>query len=184
MVEETAHLRPVKAQAAEVDRYDALYRSHLERIYGFIVRRVGRPEVAEDLTAEVFLKGLRWLQTNRSPQEISAWLHATARSAVADYWRNHLHPPIDIATVENLLSDSKPPQEVLPRDGGDDTRVACILARLSERERKVLELRFLHGYTAREIAGEMQLSEGNVRVLQYRALKRAASLERGHDGPQ
>ncbi|MCA1598553.1 MAG: hypothetical protein LC769_05940 [Chloroflexi bacterium] len=44
----------------------------------------------------------------------------------------------------------------------------------------MLELRFLRGYTLSETARELAMSEGNVKVVQHRALKRAATLE-GHD---
>src|ERR671931_559381 len=49
-----------------------------------------------------------------------------------------------------------------------------ILDALPEREREVLRLRFLHGYTAGEIGREMGLTADHVRVLQLRALRRAA----------
>jgi RNA polymerase sigma-70 factor (ECF subfamily) len=51
-----------------------------------------------------------------------------------------------------------------------------ILDALPEREREVLRLRFLHGYTAPEIARALSLTPDHVRVLQLRALRRAATL--------
>jgi RNA polymerase sigma-70 factor (ECF subfamily) len=54
-------------------------------------------------------------------------------------------------------------------------RALRILAALPPRERDVLRLRFLHGYSAAEIGQALGLSPGNVRVLQLRALRRAAA---------
>jgi RNA polymerase sigma-70 factor (ECF subfamily) len=56
--------------------------------------------------------------------------------------------------------------------------VDSLLATLPENYRRVLELRFLRGYSVRETARELGLSETNVKVLQFRALNRAGR-ERG-----
>ena len=54
-------------------------------------------------------------------------------------------------------------------------RALRILDALPEREREVLRLRFLRGYTAAEIGQALGLTAGNVRILQLRALRRAAA---------
>jgi RNA polymerase sigma-70 factor (ECF subfamily) len=55
-------------------------------------------------------------------------------------------------------------------------RALRVLTALPEREREVLRLRFLRGYSAAEIGKALGLSPGNVRVLQLRALRRAAQI--------
>jgi RNA polymerase sigma factor (sigma-70 family) len=86
---------------------------------------------------------------------------------------------VDIAEVEGVLF--APETETGPVS---PTRIARrvdgLLTALPERERRVLELRFLRGYTLIETARELGMSEGNVKVVQHRALKRAATVE-GHD---
>jgi len=57
-------------------------------------------------------------------------------------------------------------------------RVDALLATLPDQYRRVLELRFLRGYSVRETAHELNLTETNVKVLQFRALNRAGR-ERG-----
>ena len=54
-------------------------------------------------------------------------------------------------------------------------RATAVLAALPAREREVLQLRFLRGYSAAEVASALGLTAGNVRVLQHRALRRAAA---------
>jgi len=51
-----------------------------------------------------------------------------------------------------------------------------ILSKLTVNYRKVLELRFLKGYTIAETSDELNLTEENVKVLQHRALKKANQL--------
>ena len=55
--------------------------------------------------------------------------------------------------------------------------VQHLLQALSERDREVLTCRFLLGLSVRETAVRMGLTEGNVKISQFRALKRAADLE-------
>src|SRR5207247_1669753 len=51
-----------------------------------------------------------------------------------------------------------------------------ILAHLSDNYRRVLELRFLHGYSLKEVAAEMNSTVGAIKVMQLRALRAAAKV--------
>jgi RNA polymerase sigma-70 factor (ECF subfamily) len=54
-----------------------------------------------------------------------------------------------------------------------------VLERLPERYRRVLELRFLYGYSIRETALELGITPENVKVIQHRALAKAAEQAEG-----
>lgn len=152
------------------------FRENAARIYGFIYAKVGNREVAEDLTSQVFLKAARWLAEDRSADSIRSWLYTTARTVIADYWRG-------LSTERTLSLDHPAALLFCGTDGPEEVRrtrerAKRILQALPEREREVLRLRFLHGYTATEIARTLGLTAGNVRVLQLRALRRAATMDR------
>ncbi|MDQ6774491.1 MAG: ECF-type sigma factor [Candidatus Dormibacteraeota bacterium] len=53
---------------------------------------------------------------------------------------------------------------------------------LPDRPRRLLELRFLRGYSVKEAAREMGLTEANARVIQFRASRTAAQI--GEDLPE
>ncbi|MDQ6721204.1 MAG: ECF-type sigma factor, partial [Candidatus Dormibacteraeota bacterium] len=55
-------------------------------------------------------------------------------------------------------------------------RARRILDGLSDNYRRVLELRFLHGYSLKEVAAEMRSTVGAVKVMQLRALRAAAKV--------
>ncbi len=182
MLEWAAQLRrrEVRETAGPYLAVAETYRANLEPIYRFIYRKVGNREVAEDLTSEVFTKAVRGLETERSPQAQQAWLYATARTTAIDYWHRHAGDAsaVDIAEVEDYLHAAEDEAAVgreTPSPPEAEGRVTRLLAALSERDRTVLTLRFLRGYTLGEVAREMGTTEGNVKVLQYRALKRAAA---------
>ncbi len=155
------------------------FRENAARIFGFIYAKVGNREAAEDLTSQVFVKAARWLAGDRSADSIRSWLYTTARSAIVDYWREQSHypsVPLDDAMALLFCGTDGPEEVWRTRE-----RALRILAALPEREREVLRLRFLRGYTAGEIGQAMGLTPGNVRVLQLRALRRAASFTPHND---
>jgi RNA polymerase sigma-70 factor (ECF subfamily) len=57
--------------------------------------------------------------------------------------------------------------------------VQRILEQLPSNYRRVLELRFLHGYSLKEVASELGTTVGGVKVMQLRALRAAAKVEPG-----
>src|SRR5438477_10108450 len=149
------------------------FQENAAKIYRFIYAKVGNREAAEDLTSEVFLKATRWLAQDRSADSIRAWLYTVARGTIADYWRaQSQHPTVPLEDPDAVLfCGREAPQEVRRTR----ERAWRILDALPEREREVLRLRFLHGYTAVEIGQALGLTPGNVRILQMRALRRAAT---------
>jgi RNA polymerase sigma-70 factor (ECF subfamily) len=150
------------------------FQENAAKIYCFIYAKVGNREAAEDLTSEVFLKATRWLAQDRSADSIRAWLYTVARGTIADYWRaQSQHPTVLLEDPDAVLFCGREGPEEVRRTR---ERAWRILDALPEREREVLRLRFLHGYTAVEIGQALGLSPGNVRVLQLRALRRAATL--------
>ncbi len=157
------------------DQLEAIFRTHVADLYRYIYRQVHNPVIAEDLTSAVFLKALRWLQQGRSSESIKGWLYATARSTIADYWRDQsqLHLlPLEAAEEMPVLPEVSDVQ-MRPIQ----IRIQRLLDGLSTRERDILTLRFFQGYSAAEIGQALGLSAKHVRVLQLRALRRAALLE-------
>lgn len=55
------------------------------------------------------------------------------------------------------------------------------LKELNEEQRKVIELRIIKGYTAAETGRLMKKKEGNIRVLQYRALRKLAEILKANE---
>jgi RNA polymerase sigma-70 factor, ECF subfamily len=148
------------------------YQTHVTAIYQYIYNRVGNRPDAEDLTAQVFTKAINGMRSDVSVPELRSWLYRVAQTTLADHWREYYAE--DAAELDDDVT--RPPA---PRENPEAVqRVDALLATLPESYRRVLELRFLRGYSVRETAQELALSETNVKVLQFRALNRAGR-ERG-----
>ena len=167
----------------------ALYEETLPAIYRFVYSKVGNREEAEDLTSQIYLKALNGLDQSRDPASAQAWLFQVARTTIADYWRVFYR--LRSSSLDDLLAagwDSPGAQATeLVEASAEPTATAAraqrILAALPERYRDVLTLRFLQSMSLKETAARMNLSEANVKVLQFRALRKASQLMEGGDPP-
>lgn len=171
------------AMATRSQAIREVYEAYVEQIYKFVYFKLGNREDAEDVTSQVFMKAAVSLDVSQDPRSKLAWLYQVARTSVTDYWRRYYK--IATCSLDEIdeVSLSEPAAEpVYPGntpDCGPDPdaeRVRSVLALLPEKYRRVLELRFLQGYCLKDTALAMSTTEGNVRVLQHRALKRAAAL--------
>jgi len=169
------------AQIAPLDN-QSFYRENLGPIYRYVYSKVGNREEAEDLTSHIFIKAVRSIDYERNPQSTRKWLFQVARTTVADYWRAFYRRAT--SSLDALLeagwevpSENEDDDQLSVHSSIQADTVERILQALSERHREVLTCRFLLGLSIRETAVRMGLTEGNVKTLQFRALKRAAELE-------
>lgn len=159
-------------------RLRQIYEEHVTSVYRYVYGKVGNREEAEDLTSQVFVKAIRTFDHTRSPETLQSWLFQVARTTIADHWRRFYR--LRVNSLDDLLEAGwEGPASVAadPRSYQPEARARQLLDRLPERYRDVLNYRFLLNYSIRETAEKMQLSESNVKVLQFRALKRAAALD-------
>jgi len=146
--------------------------NELELVYAFIYARVGNRADAEDLTQQVALKAIPRLRQGAPASAIRGYLFATARSVLGAFWSTRLG--LSEAELHEDLALAVPTAP--PSDEGVET-VQSILAQLSDNYRRVLELRFLHGYSLKEVAAEMKSTVGAIKVMQLRALRAAAKVQ-------
>jgi RNA polymerase sigma-70 factor, ECF subfamily len=154
------------------------YRENLGLISRYVYSKVGNREEAEDLTSQIFLKAVRGLNYERGAQSMRKWLFQVARTTIVDYWRSHSRATT--SSLDVLLDagwEGPTEDDLFGVTGKPAERIQRILQALPPNYQEVLTCRFLHGLSVRDTAFKMSLTEGNIRALQLRALKRAAELE-------
>src|SRR2546425_6020547 len=165
-------------EGMDAEHFQTFYQENLGLIYRFVYSKVGNHQEAEDLTAHIFLKVVRGLDLKRDPGSLRTWLFRVARTTIADYWRIHYRG--STRSLDELLEAGweGPVDEgaALVKSSAAEL-VQDILQALPERDREILTSRFLLNLSVRETAVRMGLTEANTKVLQYRALKRAAHVE-------
>jgi RNA polymerase sigma-70 factor, ECF subfamily len=175
------HARPLRLGIVDgmaPPDWEAVYRDNIVSIYRLMYSKVGNQPDAEDLTSQVFLGALPHLRPGASGGEVHRYLLATARTVLAAHWRRRMG--VELTTLDEETATA-------PGGGGDAgeataservRRVRRVLGALPANHRTILELRFLSGCSLREAAARMGISVGNAKVVQYRALRRAAELDR------
>jgi RNA polymerase sigma-70 factor (ECF subfamily) len=154
-----------KARKGDAKAFGKLYELWVDNIYRFTYLKTKYEDVAEDLTAEVFLKAWKGLKTYqpRSEVKFSTWLFAIARNCVIDYYRT---------TRQSLSLETLP--EIVGLDGVDlypeQTLVREALRELKPEYRQVLTLRYIEDVPIPRTAQIMKKKEGNIRALTSRAL--------------
>lgn len=154
--------------------FDGLYLLFADRVYRFLLARVGDVELAEEATAQVFLRLIEKIRLYRiGPQDnvaiFSAWLYRMAYNKMVDLVRaNRRTHFVDLdhadRVTENGLLDSVDARL-------DFETILRKLQLLNDQQREVIVLRFVEDYSIAETAQIMQKSEGAVKALQHRALE-------------
>jgi len=162
----------------DVQGFQRVYQENLDPIYRYVLSWVGNREDAEDLASRVFLKAVSAVDCNYPPLMIRRWLFQTARTTLADHWREHYHLPT--YSLEELVErdrEESAGEELTASRSSAVDRVERLFQALPVRHREVLTCRFLLNLSIRDTALRLGLSEANVKVVQFRALRRAADLE-------
>lgn len=150
--------------------FEVLYAAHLSAIQRFFFGRTRDAMLTDDLTSDVFIRA--WRSRGRfDGRSAGAWLHRIARNRLIDHWRSKtviLTDDPESLAADNTVADSS---EVLDRAMAAET-VRVAMERLPADMRRVITLRFTQGLSCRDAARELHMSEGNVRVVQYRALRK------------
>ena len=160
--------------------FETVYLTELPRIYNFFRYRVGDDQIAEDLTAETFEKA--WKHRERYREDLasfSTWLFIIARRISADHFRKRRHTvPLEEA---RRLADPQTLEEEAQRKA-EFARLSALLARLAERERELVALKYGAGLTNRAIARISGLSESNVSTILHRLTTQLrAQLEKDYE---
>jgi RNA polymerase sigma factor (sigma-70 family) len=163
----------ISSESAIYSDWESVYQDNVVGIYQLVFRRVGNAADAEDLAEDVLIRTLKTLRFPAPVHNVRSYLVKTAKTVLADHWRSHYAVQDLVVELEQL-----PPQgSAGPSSKVSSERAQRLLALLPDQFRRVLELRFLKGYSVREAAREMGVTESNARVLQFRALRKAAELE-------
>ena len=156
------------------DTLHGLYLHYFPKIYNFVYARLKNRSDADDVTSEVFLKMTEHIDTYDSNRgAFPVWLFSIARTTLLNFYkRRNIHAEV---TWEEFMSQSadeaKEPENSLL--ASEEARaVLMALDKLNPRERRYLEMKFWGELTNRQIAALDGVSESQVGVTVFRALRK------------
>lgn len=157
------------AQEGDKSAFADLYEHFFDSIYRYVYFRVAPSEV-DDIVETVFVKVWTKLPSYESRDVgFNAWIFRIAHNAVIDHRRTHK----SLLPIDPSLPDEAPknaPKAIThERLLAEELRVE--IEALKDPYRQVVSLKFLSGLDNAEIAEILGEREGNIRVIQHRALK-------------
>jgi RNA polymerase sigma-70 factor (ECF subfamily) len=164
-----------RAKKGDRRAMDQLYRRHVDQVYRYIYARVSRPEVAEDLTAQVFLNAVEGLPGyEHRGKPFLAWLYRIAYARTVDWYRKQQRR-VEVDLDDDIEATAPLPEELLVLQAEWKTAVD-LMAHLTDDQQDVLILRFIGEMSLADVADILDKTVGAVKALQHRGLASLARL--------
>jgi RNA polymerase sigma-70 factor (ECF subfamily) len=166
-----------EAVAGNKEAFGRLYERYAGQIFNYLFFRINDRHRAMDMMETVFLKA--WENLPRFGKQdrgsnFRAWLYRMAHNAMVDHFRTRKEE-VGLDAVSELTAQI-PHAAKLVEFSETQQFLLANLEKLDDLPRQVLVLRFYAELNPREITRILGISEGNVRVIQYRALKKMRDL--------
>ena len=162
VADEQAWIR--RAQRADARAFEALYRLHVDKIYGLCLRMTGNVSEAEDCTQEAFIQAWKKMTKFRGDSAFSTWLHRIAVNAVLGRIRKSKREQDRMVAV----SDVHQPR-LATGDSGEMRDLAEAIDRLPPKARHVFVLHAVYGYSHDEAAKMLGIAAGTSKAQVHRA---------------
>jgi RNA polymerase sigma-70 factor (ECF subfamily) len=157
-----------RAAASDPEALATVYERYAGKIYSYVYHRTGDPSLAEDLTADVFVRMMEAMRGQRGwTTSLQGWLYRIAHNLIVDHFRRQAMrdgPELDerwMAPDDSATSlDAMLTQQQLRR----------AMRFLTEEQQQVIALKFMQDLTNTEVADILGKTEGAVKALQHRGL--------------
>jgi RNA polymerase sigma-70 factor, ECF subfamily len=156
-----------RIRAGDVEAFGAIIGAHQSSVRCFLAVRLRNAADVDDLAQEVFITAYRRLASFRGDSSLATWLRGIARNHLANFSRKHRDRTV-ADRLSGILADDIDAIDEAHR--ADDLLVAlrsCI-AQLDERERRLLESRFVHGDEVSAIVSASGLKHSAVTMALHR----------------
>lgn len=184
-------IKKKKTKISEMDAksrklFETYYFSFRSTIYWYVYKKVNKSELAEDITAEVFVKLAERpdVLAERDENGIKAWLYTVARNKVIDYYRQQGRSVQKVDMEEEVFEivakeDGHYLEDEIKNEGAQFLLAA--VEGLTAIEKEIITLRFVEEMQFSEIADIVGKNEGAVKMTLYRALEKLKELMQDRD---
>jgi RNA polymerase sigma-70 factor (ECF subfamily) len=163
-----------KARRGDAAATERLIRAHQEPLYAFMLRLSGRPDVAEDMVQEAFVRVLRNLDRFDDRFRFSTWLFTIARRLYVNHLQKH-RPSYDSEAVGNWQGAARRP-DAIAAESENREHVRRLLDDaievLNPQQREIVLLFHQQSWPIQDIAEHLKMPEGTIKSHLHRARKR------------
>ncbi|MEX2218970.1 MAG: sigma-70 family RNA polymerase sigma factor [Phycisphaerales bacterium] len=175
----------LRAQQGSLEAFAALVEHFEERLFNFLLRRVGCPADAEDIAQETFVRAWQRIGQYKPRWRFSTWLFTIGSRLAASKYRDGRRPPLRLVGDEAGAVRNAPPAGAERLAGLEDRGRAWAMAAdlLTPEQHTAMWLRYAEDMAIVEIARVLGKSQVGVRVMLFRARNvLAARLEQTEAG--
>jgi RNA polymerase sigma-70 factor (ECF subfamily) len=167
-------LRQLLAQCSLGDRraFETLYRSVGPRLHGVALRFMGRPDLAEEVLQESFVR--IWNNASRYEAHLSApltWMINITRNQAIDQLRKHRDRPLTDLEEQSLVDESPSAHEQLTSAREANALNRC-LETLEGMQRRSITVAYFQGLSCSELAEHLAAPLGSVKSWIRRGMER------------
>ena len=159
-----------KCLAGDDTAFGFLIDQHKAVVYGLVRHKLGDHADAEDVTQEVFLKAYQNLGVFRQPYNFAGWLYTITVNCCRDWERRASRRTKREVPIEEAETGALE-EQALQSYQDDELKhmVRNAIAALSESDRQVVTLHYMHGLTCKEVARYLGTSARAIEMRLYRA---------------
>jgi len=158
-----------QAQQGKTEAFEKLYNAFVDKIYRYIYYRTNK-EDALDLCETVFLKVWENIGSYKTGKKyFSPWVYRIAHNIVVDHYRL-TKETVELSYDIPMEDREQDPMKLTENKLNNDVLMKAV-SQLKEKYREVIILKYVNELSNREIARIMKRTEGNLRILKFRALK-------------
>jgi len=155
---------------------ESIYHQHHKSVYNYIAFRINNHHDAQDLASDVFVKAIQGIRGYNSKYAMEGWLIGIAKNVVTDYLRKTKRKTIlPIDSIFDMASIDKQPDEVAVINE-ECKQLMAAMAKLRDKERQILSMKFATELKHSEIAVILKISESHVGVTAHRAMAKLRKL--------
>ena len=154
-----------QAQRGSTRAFEALYRMHIDKVYGICLRMTGNKAEADDCAQEAFIQAWTKLEKFRGDSAFSTWLHRIAVNAVLGRMRKSKRDQDRIMAVTDIAATNIEMGDTT----GEMRDLSEAIDRLPEGARHVFILHAVYGYTHDEAGKMLGIASGTSKAQLHRA---------------
>jgi RNA polymerase sigma-70 factor (ECF subfamily) len=154
--------------------FDELVRRHQQKVFRMAVKMLGNEDDAWDSAQEVFIKVYQARDSYVSNAKFTTWLYRIANNAIIDRIRKNKRKSMHVISSEDSYNDATDPSHS-PQDKVElyeqTDLVSKALAKLSERQRGMVLLKYYQGFSVKEIAEIFDCATGTVKATLFQSVR-------------
>lgn len=161
----------------EASRFQKFYETHFDKIYRFVVLRVGDRALAEDLVSEIFIKALRAFDSYDEARSKSSWIYTITRNHLANHYRT-AGRVISEENIEDLAIPGKNFGESATVHYDVQTMLAT-LGTFPKEKQALIRMKYLEELSYEEMAERLGKEKGALKVATFRVMQELRSALKG-----